>query len=1457
MKKEVVFIVILSILASAMIISDSLPANFAAGTFSSTQFNASAPAVELNGSLTGAFTSQIFNAGILTNWTALSWIEGAPYGEDLPDSGASESALGGVDMSGNVFLSHADDLIGPAVDNSGNNRNAVIDVTVLRGQPGVFNSSYIFDSKDAALRVNASDLPNVSSAFSVEAWFMTTLAQTVRGHVGDSVISTLEFDPASGAGVNILLLTNNTYAVAYSGSDNDGFIATLKINQSGKIGVIIDSLEFDTIRGVTPEILFIGTDTYAVVYDGVDEGGFVKTINVSANGTIANSVIDSFEYDASSGREPDTLPIGDNAYLVAYRGASGDGFFKTLNISTNGTISKTVLDTLEFDTSNGRQPSLVHVAGDVYGVAYRGSGDDGFLATVMITSAGAIAGATIDTVEFDTSRGVTPSIVKMSPGVFALAYSGSGTVGILKIMNISNGGGIISTPLDNITYDATTGNDPHLLKIAPTLLAITYRGVLDDGFVKSYRIPQNGKMGLAIDSLEFDTENTFDPMLVSLGGDSYGVAYQGSASDGFLKSLSITSDRGVVLEKGLSIDTNQTHALAHHGAEILSAPTLSGWNHVVLTHDSENLSLYVNGKVTSSLTNSFSLPSADLVIGKEFNGSIDEVALFSKSLTAVEVLSHYKRGAVDLTISSRSCNDALCSGESFGQLLSNPGAITPSTNQYFQYQANFTARRLGDTPQLHNVSITNAAIDVVAPVITDLRPINASVVNTLDTILLTANVTDNLALDKVLGNLTYPNGTSIQFTMSAAGGAKYATLFSIPSLSGNYSFFVIANDTSGQRNVSEASVFNANFTVIHAVSITYAENKTASTLSNVTNVLRVVNRGTVVDNYTLAATNPQSASFLSLNVTALLNVQPGQQVDVDITVGSPTPGNFTSVVNITSGIASGVSNQTVLVTELINNPRILSSLIQPVAVILGEDVELFISALNAVSTAVQITGPTAIVDDIDLANNDNTTFEDAGLLGRYNITFRASDAANSTVSQTDYLEVFTGVDFRTALQNFNASSITASWAVLYRDQEINSNATTSGQLSQIIVNTSVSVLFNAYNDRLRVLFRDINSSTQSNKTLGLDKHTSSNGFLVTYGVNSNYSMSNATVTIVYDDTGFTSESGLQLHKCDDYNFISRKCTGSFVDITSQATQDQVRNLFNVTVTSFSAFAIKQGTSSSSSGSSGGGGSRSSVSGSSRVRTPSISFSGLKTPDGSSVTSGAASSSASTPKFLFDIGLELSDTEVSPGGRLDALINLVNFGDEGDVPIQLTYKVLNGAGTALLESTDSDIVSGQKELVKSVDVSSLPKGKYTLMVDLRYPGQTDPAIAERTFTVGDITLSSGKSIWWTALPILGLLLLAGLLGVYLLKKPRLRKHAPAGRFKVRGGGARQTHPVRDDYVSALRQRKKLRLQKDATRVRYEKIGASMPEALSGDYDADISKIESRIQAIKDQLRSVGK
>ncbi len=666
---------------------DDTQGEFDAGTYLDTQFDTDH--VELSGTGitngTGTFTSRVFDATSTVEWTSLSWAPTAPYGKALPGDGESEVgyAAGNADMTGNVLLLHLDEASGALLDDSGQGNTGTASGGPTYGTDGVVADALSFDGADDVVTVADDASLDLADSVTVEGWFdHLGGGGTSAGEIADATLDTLEFDTSNGQYPDIVHVSGDVYAIAYTGSGTDGFLKTVDIDSSGNIGSVIDTLEFDTSNGQYPDIVHVSGDVYAIAYTGSGTDGFLKTVDIDSSGNIG-SVIDTLEFDTSNGQYPDIIQVSSNYFAIAYTGSGSDGFVVSVNIDLAGNIAGSVTDSLEFDTSDGTMPDIINVSGDTYAVAYRGSGQDGFVTTFTVSAAGVIGNSTIDTLEFDTQSGQQPRIVQTSSGVYGVAYAGNSNDGFLATMTIDASGNI--------------GNS-------------------------------------VIDTLEFDTGDGTYPSIIGVGSGVFAVAYSGPGTDGWLVTVQVSAGggtlRGGVVKSGayaLELSTSTAYATVN-GNEISAPIAGSGFMHLALTYDrtasSTQQRLYVDGVLAASATYTSTVTTNGnaLTVGSGVNAAIDEVAVFGRALSAAEILDHYRRGAFDIRFQVRSCDDAACSGESFigpdgtgtdhYDERDNATTSTPSLtltnvpdNRYFQYRATLETADAASGPELRSVTV--------------------------------------------------------------------------------------------------------------------------------------------------------------------------------------------------------------------------------------------------------------------------------------------------------------------------------------------------------------------------------------------------------------------------------------------------------------------------------------------------------------------------------------------------------------------------------------------------------------------------------------------------------------------------------------------------------------------------------------------------------------------------------
>ena len=218
--------------------------------------------------------------------------------------------------------------------------------------------------------------------------------------------------------------------------------------------------------------------------------------------------------------------------------------------------------------------------------------------------------------------------------------------------------------------------------------------------------------------------------------------------------------------------------------------TLTNWNHIVGTYNGSTIELFINGiSKGTNTTTPLSVSSNILRIGRYvsvgtfFNGSIDAVQIWNRSLSASEVYQLYASNLYKYN-------------QTQWYLYVNQSKNATNGLDYGTY--NYSANVLdiaGNYNTTETRIITIAAPDTTAPTLTIITPENNSNFN-VSSVLFNVSSNENVSWC----GLSLDYGANVSMTIDST--LRYANLTNATMSQGYHNFTITCNDTSGNFAVS-------------------------------------------------------------------------------------------------------------------------------------------------------------------------------------------------------------------------------------------------------------------------------------------------------------------------------------------------------------------------------------------------------------------------------------------------------------------------------------------------------------------------------------------------------------------------------------------------------------------------------------------------------------------------------
>ena len=393
--------------------------------------------------------------------------------------------------------------------------------------------------------------------------------------------------------------------------------------------------EHDLSQGKHNSLVQVDSDTYALAYSGVDDDGFISTFTISSDGATITEV-DSLEHDTDTNSHPiqknganSLVKVDSDTVALAYTDVWGDGIIKTFTISSDGTTI-TQVESLEHDTSSNADNSLVHVDSDIFALAYNGAGQDGFISTFSIDSDGDITAIKTQSegnnFEYDDRYGYHNSLVKVDSDTVLLAYMYSWEgmpYGKFSSFTIDSDGNITEV-INSSTFEIRSIKYISVLQVDSDTYAVAWTNYQGFGKLTTMTINPDGTYpSQSRPLLIFDNYNSFNS-LVKVDSDTIALASAGAGDDGLISTFGIGGDT--------TAPTVTITSSTGSSGDTVSDTTLS-----FTATFSEFTSNFVVGDITVTGTANGSSPAASNFAGSGTTYTFDVVKGSSDGTVSVSV----------------------------------------------------------------------------------------------------------------------------------------------------------------------------------------------------------------------------------------------------------------------------------------------------------------------------------------------------------------------------------------------------------------------------------------------------------------------------------------------------------------------------------------------------------------------------------------------------------------------------------------------------------------------------------------------------------------------------------------------------------------------------------------------------------------------------------------------------
>ena len=293
--------------------------------------------------------------------------------------------------------------------------------------------------------------------------YASTYPIDAAGTIG-AEIDELEFEPGvyNTRGVNVLEVGTRVWMALYRGTGNVATAKTITCDADGANITVVDTLA--TALPMTSDggrAAKKGTTNlcYTLVWSGSGQDGYMATFTCGADGSSITNA-DDWEFEPARGYLCHVSYMQGDIFMLSYNTAT-NLTIASVSVADNGTISKSLIDTQVISNGVTNADMLKLDSGDLVMLGYTGTDSDGFIVTLTCTAAGALS-ALNTPVEFSGNLNTTNvRLLDLGTGsgvsYVLILYTEINSDNVEIHSYSSDASGVIGSVIDQLVLKASTG----------------------------------------------------------------------------------------------------------------------------------------------------------------------------------------------------------------------------------------------------------------------------------------------------------------------------------------------------------------------------------------------------------------------------------------------------------------------------------------------------------------------------------------------------------------------------------------------------------------------------------------------------------------------------------------------------------------------------------------------------------------------------------------------------------------------------------------------------------------------------------------------------------------------------------------------------------------------------------------------------------------------------------------